>query len=52
MFDTSGTSVNVIVATVAGRVGDSLRKRSFFSHIQRIIPATILIGLAVLVALG
>ena len=51
MFDTSGTSVNVLVATLAGRVGDSLKKRSAFSRIQRTLPALILIGLAILVAL-
>ena len=51
MFDTSGTSVNVLVATLAGRVGDSLKKRSIFSRIQRILPAFILIALAILVAL-
>ena len=51
MFDTSGTSVNVVVATLAERVGDSLKKRSIFSRIQRILPAFILIALAILVAL-
>jgi threonine/homoserine/homoserine lactone efflux protein len=51
LFDTSGTSVNVLVATLAGRVGDSLKKRSLFSRIQRILPALILIALAILVAL-
>jgi threonine/homoserine/homoserine lactone efflux protein len=51
MFDTSGTSVNVVVATLAGRVGDSLKKRSTFSRIQRILPAVILIALAILVVL-
>ena len=51
MFDTSGTSVNVLVATLAGRVGESLKKRSAFSRIQRTLPALILIGLAILVAL-
>ncbi len=51
MFDTSGTSVNMLAATLAGRVGDSLRKRSIVSRIQRILPALILLGLAILVAL-
>ena len=51
LFDTSGTSVNVLVATLAGRVGDSLKKRSIFSRIQRTLPALILIALAILVAL-
>ena len=51
MFDTSGTTVNVLVAALAGRVGDSLKKRSGFSRIQRTLPALILIGLAILVAL-
>ena len=51
MFDTSGTSVNVVVATLAGRVGESLKKRSIFARIQSILPALILIALAILVAL-
>jgi threonine/homoserine/homoserine lactone efflux protein len=51
MFDTSGTSVNVLVATLAGRVGDSLKKGLTFSRLQRVLPALILIGLAILVAL-
>jgi threonine/homoserine/homoserine lactone efflux protein len=51
LFDTSGTSVNVIVATVAGRVSNSLRKRSGFTPFQKIIPASILIALGLLVAL-
>ncbi len=51
LFDTSGTSVNVIVATLAGRVSDSLKNRSGFRRFQKLIPATILIGLGLLVAL-
>ncbi len=51
LFDTSGTSVNVIVATLAGRVSDSLRSRSGFRRFQKLLPATILIGLGLLVAL-
>lgn len=51
LFDTSGTSVNVIVATVAGHVSNSLRKRSGFTHLQKMIPASILIALGLLVAL-
>ena len=43
MFDTSGTSVNVIVATLAGHVSDSLRKRSSFARFQKLLPAGILI---------
>ncbi len=51
LFDTSGTSVNVIVATLAGRVSDSLKNRSGFSRFQKIGPACILIALGLLVAL-
>jgi threonine/homoserine/homoserine lactone efflux protein len=51
MFDTSGTSVNVIVATVAGHVSSSLRKRSGFTRFQKLVPASILIALGLLVAL-
>ncbi len=52
LFDTSGTSVNVIVATLAGRASDSLKNRSGFRRFQKLLPATILIGLGLLVALG
>lgn len=51
LFDTSGTSVNVIVATLAGHVSDSLRKRSGFASFQKLLPAGILIALGLLVAL-
>ena len=51
LFDTSGTSVNVIVATVAGHVSNSLRKRSGFTRFQKLVPASILIALGLLVAL-
>ncbi len=51
LFDTSGTSVNVIVATLASRVSDSLKNRSGFRRFQKLLPATILIGLGLLVAL-
>lgn len=51
LFDTSGTSVNVIVATLAGHVSDSLRKRSGFARFQKLLPASILIALGLLVAL-
>lgn len=51
LFDTSDTSVNVIVATLAGHVSDSLRERSGFARFQKLRPATILIALGLLVAL-
>lgn len=51
LFDSSGTSVNVIVATLAGQVSESLRNRSGFSRIQRVLPSCILIALGLLVAL-
>lgn len=50
MFDTSGTTVNMIVATLAGHVSDMLLKRSGFSRVQSLLPAGILIALGVLVA--
>jgi threonine/homoserine/homoserine lactone efflux protein len=51
LFDTSGTSVNVIVATLAGHVSDSFRERSGFVRFQKLLPASILIALGLLVAL-
>jgi threonine/homoserine/homoserine lactone efflux protein len=51
LFDTSGTGVNVMVATLAGHVSESLEKRSGFIRFQRLIPAGILIALGLLVAL-
>jgi threonine/homoserine/homoserine lactone efflux protein len=51
LFDTSGTSVNVIVATVAGHVSNSLTKGCGFVRFQKLVPASILIGLGLLVAL-
>jgi threonine/homoserine/homoserine lactone efflux protein len=51
LFDTSGTSVNAIVATLAGHVSDSLKKRSGFARFQKLLPAGILIALGLLVAL-
>ncbi len=51
LFDTSGTSVNVIVATLAGRFRDSMKSRSGFRRFQKLVPAVILITLGLLVAL-
>ncbi len=51
LFDTSGTSVNVIVATLAGRFRDSMKNRSGFRRFQKLVPAAILIALGLLVAL-
>ena len=50
MFDTSGTSVNVI-ATLAGHVNDTLRKRPGFACFQKLLPAGIFIALRLIVAL-
>ena len=51
LFDTSGTSVNILVASIAGRVGDSLKGHSLFSRLQNVLPGIILIGLAILIAI-
>ncbi|MGD0177169.1 MAG: LysE family translocator [Candidatus Bathyarchaeia archaeon] len=50
LFDTSGTSVNVMVATLAGHVSESLKKRSGFMRFQKLVPASILITLGFLIA--
>jgi len=34
LFDTSGTSWNIIIAMVAGHASDALNKRSWFSRLQ------------------
>lgn len=52
LFDTSGTSVNIVVAALAARANESLRNRSQLVRVQRFLPAAILIGLGVLVAFG
>jgi threonine/homoserine/homoserine lactone efflux protein len=52
LFDISGTCVNTMVATLAGRASESLKKRSGLVRVQKLLPAAILIGLGVLVALG
>lgn len=51
LFDSSGTTWNIIVATLAGRVSDSLRSHSNISRIQKVLPAIILIALGFLVVL-
>ncbi len=51
LFNTSGTSVNVIVAALAGRFRDSMKNRSGFRRFQKLVPAVILIALGLLVAL-
>jgi hypothetical protein len=48
MVKTRGTTVKVVVAAVAGR-GASLRRYSLFSQVQRILPAVILNGFALIV---
>jgi threonine/homoserine/homoserine lactone efflux protein len=50
IFDTSGTSWNIIVASIAGRASDLLRKRSGFHRLQKVLPGAILIALGVFVA--
>jgi threonine/homoserine/homoserine lactone efflux protein len=49
IFDTSGTSWNILIAAVAGQVSGSLGKRSGFSVVQRRLPGIILLALAILV---
>ena len=51
IFDTSGTSWNILVASIAGRVNEALKKRSGFSRLQKVLPSAILIGLGLLVAI-
>ncbi len=51
LFDTSGTTVNLVIATLAGHVSDSMKNRSGFSRLQKVLPACILIALGLLVAL-
>lgn len=51
LFDTSGTSVNVIVAALAGRFRDAIKNRSGLKRFQKLVPAAILIALGLLVAL-
>lgn len=50
IFDTSGTSWNIIVASIAGRASDLLKKRSGFHRLQKVLPGAILIALGVFVA--
>ena len=52
LFDTSGTCVNTVVATLAARASESLRNRSRLVRIQKLLPGAILIGLGVFVAFG
>ncbi len=51
LFDTSGTSVNIIVAALAGRFSESMKNHSGFRRFQKLVPAAILIALGLLVAL-
>jgi threonine/homoserine/homoserine lactone efflux protein len=50
IFDTSGTSWNIIVASIAGRASYMLKKRPGFSRLQKVLPGMILIALGVFVA--
>lgn len=50
IFDISGTSWNILIATMAGHASDMLKRRSSFSTLQRLLPGLILVGLGILVA--
>jgi len=49
VFDTSGTTWNVIVAIIAGKINSLLKTRSSLQRFQRILPGIILIALSILV---
>jgi len=49
VFDASGTSWNILIATLAGHASDRLKGRSGFSFAQKVLPAVILLALAILV---
>lgn len=51
IFDTSGTTWNILVATVAGRASELLHKHTRISRIQKIIPGFILVALGILIML-
>lgn len=51
IFDTSGTSWNILIALAAGHVGDLLKGRSGFSLVQRVLPGIILLALGILVVI-
>jgi threonine/homoserine/homoserine lactone efflux protein len=51
IFDASGTSWNIVIASFAGHARVTLSRRSWFSLLQKILPGAILIALGVLVAL-
>ena len=50
IFDASGTTWNIVIASIAGQAGNMLSKRSWFSRLQKILPGAILIALGILVA--
>jgi len=49
IFDTSGTSWNILIAAIAGHASGALRRRSGFSFVQKRLPGIILLALAILV---
>ena len=49
VFDASGTSWNILIATLAGHASDRLKGRSGFSFAQKVLPGVILLALAILV---
>jgi len=49
VFDASGTSWNILIATLAGHASDRLKGRSGFSFAQKALPGVILLALAILV---
>lgn len=51
IFDTSGTSWNILIAAVAAHARNLLAGRSGFSFVQRKLPGVILLTLAVLVVI-
>jgi threonine/homoserine/homoserine lactone efflux protein len=49
VFDASGTSWNILIATLAGHASDRLKGRSGVSFAQKVLPGVILLALAILV---
>jgi len=49
VFDVSGTSWNILIATLAGHASDRLKGRSGVSFAQKVLPGVILLALAILV---
>ena len=51
IFDTSGTTWNILVATLAGRASELIHKDTRISRMQKIIPGFILVALGILIML-